>query len=174
MKDFSITFGMNQSERMRLRGAWAGALGVMVASALAAPAAPEGWVRIAPPQAWPTAAPEEVGIDSVPLVEMLDFVRERQIPGHSIQLVRGGRLVLDAYFYPYDGRTPHDVASVTKSITSTLVGLAIERGYILDGQQPVLSFFPGRCLAGLDARKKRQTLEHLLTMQSGWDCGAPL
>src|SRR6266568_197131 len=125
-------------------------------------------------ETWRTATPEEVGIDSVPLVEMFDFVREQQIPVHSIQFVRRGRLVLDAYFYPYDGRTRHDVASVTKSVTSTLVGLAIERGYIPDVQQPVLSFFPGSGIAGLDARKRRQTLEHLLTMQSGWDCGAPL
>jgi len=49
-------------------------------------------------ETWRTATPEEVGIDSVPLVEMFDFVRERQIPVHSIQLVRRGRLVLDAYF----------------------------------------------------------------------------
>jgi CubicO group peptidase (beta-lactamase class C family) len=125
-------------------------------------------------QAWPTAAPEEVGIDSVPLVEMFDFIRERQIPVHSIQLVRRGRLVLDAYFYPYVGRTRHDVASVTKSITSTLVGMAIARGHIRDVQQPVLGFFPERAVAGLDARKRRQTVEHLLTMQSGWDCGVPL
>ena len=124
--------------------------------------------------AWPTATPEDVGIDSVPLVEMFDFIRERQIPVHSIQLVRRGRLVLDAYFYPYDGRTRHDVASVTKSITSTLVGLAIARGHIRDVQQPVLGFFPERTIAGLDARKRRQTLEHLLAMQSGWDCGVPL
>src|SRR5260221_6441778 len=129
--------------------------------------------RSTSPPAWPTATPEEVGIDSVPLAEMFDFVRERQIPVHSIQLVRHGRLVLDAYFYPYDGRTRHDVASVTKSITSTLVGLAIDRGYIRDVQQPVLRLFPGRVIAGLDARKRRQTLEHLLTMQSGWDCGVP-
>ncbi len=123
---------------------------------------------------WLTAAPEEVGIDSTPLAEMFDFIRERQIPVHSIQLVRRGRLVLDAYFYPYDGRTRHDVASVTKSITSTLVGLAIERGQIRDVQQPVLGFFLGRTVAGLDALKRQQTLEHLLTMQSGWDCGVPL
>src|SRR5688572_6124666 len=123
-----------------------------------------------PSQAWPTATPEEIGIDSAPLAEMFDFIRERQIPVHSIQLVRRGRLVLDAYFYPYDGRTRHDVASVTKSITSTLVGLAIERGYIRDVQQPVLGFFPDRTIAELDARKRQQTLEHLLTMQSGWDC----
>jgi CubicO group peptidase (beta-lactamase class C family) len=125
-------------------------------------------------ETWPTATPEEVGIDSVPLAEMFDFVRERQIPVHSIQLVRRGRLVLDAYFYPYDGRTRHDVASVTKSVISTLVGLAIERGHIRDVQQPVLGFFPGRTTAELDARKRQQTLEHLLTMQSGWDCGVPL
>lgn len=128
----------------------------------------------APAQAWPLAAPEEVGIDSVPLAEMFDFIRERQIPVHSIQLVRRGRLVLDAYLYPYDGRTRHDVASVTKSITSTLVGLAIKHDHIRDVQQPVLGFFPDRAIAGLDARKRRQTLEHLLTMQSGWDCGVPL
>lgn len=127
--------------------------------------------RLLSPAAWQIAVPEEVGIDSVPLVEMFDFVRERQIPVHSIQLVRRGRLVLDVYFYPYDGRTRHDVASVTKSITSTLVGLAIERGHIRDVQQPVLDFFLGRTIAGLDARKRKQTLEHLLTMQSGWDCG---
>src|SRR5436305_12513551 len=58
-------------------------------------------------QTWPTATPEEVGIDSVPLIQMIDFIRERQLPVHSIQLVRRGQLVLDAYFYPYDGRTRH-------------------------------------------------------------------
>jgi len=102
---------------------------------------------------------------------MFDFVTEHRIPVHSIQLVRRGHLVLDAYFHPYDGRTRHDVASVTKSITSTLIGLAIEHGHIRDVQQPVLDFFPGRTIAGLGSRKRQQTLEHLLTMQSGWDCG---
>src|SRR6187402_2379990 len=133
-------------------------LGVLLASAVAT-ASPSGAAESSPSppsQAWPTATPEEVGIDSAPLAEMFDFIRERQIPVHSIQLVRRGRLVLDAYFYPYDGRTRHDVASVTKSFTSTLVGLAIDRGYIRDVQQPVLSFFPGRAVAGLDARKRQQ------------------
>src|SRR5690349_13591878 len=124
--------------------------------------------------AWRAATPEDVGIDSEPLIEIFDFAREKQIPVHSIQLVRRGRLVLDAYIYPYDGRTRHDVASVTKSITSTLVGLAVARGHIRDVQQPVLGFFPERTVAGFEARKRRQTLEHLLTMQSGWDCGVPL
>src|SRR5688572_5511713 len=74
---------------------------------------------------WRTASPEEVGIDSAPIVEMFDFIRDRQIPVHSVQIVRQGRLALDAYFYPFEPGTRHDVASVTKSITSLLTGLAV-------------------------------------------------
>ncbi|HKS38125.1 MAG TPA: serine hydrolase [Verrucomicrobiae bacterium] len=120
---------------------------------------------------WPAGAPEEVGLDSVPLAEMFDFVRAREIPVHSVQIVRHGRLALDAYFYPYTAGTRHDVASVTKSVTSTLVGLAIEKGFLPDPQQPVMSVLPGRVAANLDARKRKLTFEYLLTMQAGWDCG---
>src|SRR5437762_12325299 len=76
---------------------------------------------------WGTARPEELGLDSAALVEMFDFVGKGEIPVHSIQIVRNGRLALDAYFYPFAADTRHDVASVTKSITSTLVGLAIAK-----------------------------------------------
>src|SRR2546426_8247523 len=75
---------------------------------------------------WTTASPEEVGLDSVALSEMFDYVREH------------GKLVLDAYFYPYSSDMRHDVASVTKSVTSTLIGMAIQKELIRDVQQPVL------------------------------------
>jgi CubicO group peptidase (beta-lactamase class C family) len=118
---------------------------------------------------WPRATPESVGMDSSALVEMLGFVQERQIPVHSIQIVRDGQLVLDSYFFPYDGRTRHDVASVTKSITSLLVGLAIDRGQIRDVKQRIIDFFPSE--SPVTRVQGLQTIEHLLTMQSGWDCG---
>jgi CubicO group peptidase (beta-lactamase class C family) len=120
---------------------------------------------------WITGLPEEVGLDSAALVEMFDYVRQHEVPVHSAQIVRHGRMVLDAYFYPYSVEMRHDVASVTKSVTSTLIGLAIQKGFLRDVQQPVLSLFPDRPLANPDERKRRITLEHLLTMQSGWDCG---
>jgi len=120
---------------------------------------------------WTTALPEEVGLDSAALAEMFDHVREHKPPVHSVQIARHGRLVLDAYFYPYSSEMRHDVASVTKSVTSTLIGLAIEREFIASVQQPVLGFFPDRPVANLDANKRRLTLEHILTMQAGWDCG---
>jgi len=120
---------------------------------------------------WKTGTPEEAGIDSAPLAEMFDFVRQQKIPVHSVQIVRHGKLVLDAYFYPYRAGMRHDVASVTKSITSSLVGIAIDKGFIRDVRQPVINFFPSRSIGALDVRKQTITIEHLLTMQAGWDCG---
>ena len=50
------------------------------------------------PQAnWPTGFPEEVGLDSGALGEMFDYIQQRRIPVHSVQIVRHGRMVLDAY-----------------------------------------------------------------------------
>jgi len=123
---------------------------------------------------WKTASPEEVGIDSTALVEMFDYIRQHNVPVHSVQIIRGGRLILDAYFYPYNANMRHDVASVTKSFTSTLTGLAIAKKYLRDVNQPVMDFFMERSMGGLDARKKEIRLEDLLTMQSGWDCGVDL
>src|SRR5438876_471670 len=120
---------------------------------------------------WTTALPEEVGLDSAALNEMFDFVRAPNVPVHSVQIVRHGKLVLDAYFYPYSAEMRHDVASVTKSVTSTLVGLAIQKRLIRDVQQPILSFFSNRSVANPNANRQKLTLEHLLTMQAGWDCG---
>ena len=69
---------------------------------------------------------------------MFDYTSQHEVRVHSVQIVRHGRLVLDAYFHPYSAGVKHDVASVTKSVTSTLVGLAIEHGYLRDVKQPVL------------------------------------
>jgi len=132
----------------------------------AVPPLPSVW----PTEQWSTSTPEEQGIDSRVLVEALDLIREKGINIHSLLIVRNGVLVLDACFYPYDGRTPHDVASVTKSITSTLVGLAIRKGFLRDVQQPALDFFPEVEVRDREA-KSRITVENLLSMTSGLDCG---
>jgi CubicO group peptidase (beta-lactamase class C family) len=120
---------------------------------------------------WETGLPEEGGLDSAALIEMFDFVRQKAIPVHSVQIVRHGRLLLDAYFWPSGVGVPHDVASVTKSVTSTLIGLAIQKGLLRDVNQPLLSLFPNRTVLNNDERKQKITLEDLLTMQAGWDCG---
>ena len=69
-----------------------------------------------------------------------------------------------------DQGSKHIIHSCTKSIISALIGIAIEQGYIESVKQPVLSFFPTRTAANLDANKEAMTLEHLLMMASGLEC----
>ncbi|MCU0644987.1 MAG: beta-lactamase family protein [bacterium] len=123
-----------------------------------------GYVPIAN---WRASTPEEQGFDSEQLANVFDFVKENDSNIHSLILARNGYLVLEAYFYPNSNGIVHDVASVTKSITSILIGIAVDQGFIKNVQQPVLDFFPDRKIANLDDRKKRLTIEHLLTMQTG-------
>jgi len=119
---------------------------------------------------WATARPEEVGVDSNALADMFAYIREHKLPVHSVQIVRRNRLVLDAYLYPYNATMRHDVASVTKSITSTLVGLAIAQGRLPDVHQRAIALLNQN--AAIDSDKI--TLEDLLTMRSGWDCGVDM
>ena len=109
-------------------------------------------------------------MDSGKLADMFDVVRQKKIPIHSLQVIRNGYLVLDAYFYPYKDGDTHDTASVTKSVTATLVGMAIDQRLIPSVQEPVVSFFKTRNIANPDPRKQAITVEDLLTMRPGLDC----
>ncbi len=89
----------------------------------------------------------------------------------SILIVREGRLVFEEYFYYHSRTNAHDIASVSKSITSLLIGLAIEQGHIGSVQDKILTYFPEYLpLQQEDARKDNITIEDLLTMRSGLEC----
>jgi CubicO group peptidase (beta-lactamase class C family) len=124
-----------------------------------------------PTHGWRTVMPEAQGFDSGKLADGLLAIRQKNLPIHSVLVVRNGDLVLDATFYPYDASTPHDLASVTKSITTTLIGIAADQGKLrLD--DPVISFFGDRSIANRDGRKDRITIRHLASMSSGLACAA--
>ncbi|MEJ2290390.1 MAG: serine hydrolase [Deinococcales bacterium] len=127
-----------------------------------------GWAFAQP---WPASTPEEQGFDAGKLADAVLTMRERSIDIHSLLLMRHGAVFVDASFYPYDGTTVHEVASVTKSVMTTLVGIAAEQRK-LDLDAPMLSFFPDREVAHLDARKERITVRHLVSMASGLECTA--
>lgn len=128
-----------------------------------------GAVKQWPTDRWPVAKPESQGFDSGKLAEALSTIRELELDIHSLLIVRDGKIILDAYFYPYDGTTPHNVASVTKSVMTTLTAIAAEQGRLgLD--EPALSYFPGRTIANRDGLKERITIRHLTEMASGFDC----
>jgi len=109
-------------------------------------------------------------MDARVLARLFDFVRERRVPIRSLLIVRNGTIVLDASFFPYRSGDPHDLASATKSVTSTLIGIAIGERLLGGVDQAVLPLFPRRRVANRGARKEHLTIEHLLTMTSGLDC----
>jgi CubicO group peptidase (beta-lactamase class C family) len=122
-----------------------------------------------PTQGWRASTPEEQGFDSAKLEEELRSLKKRSHID-SLLMVRNGYVVLDAYFYPYDNLLPHKLASITKSVMTTLIGIAADQGKIrLD--QPMLSYFPGRTIANLDVRKQHITIRHLASMRNGFESG---
>jgi len=122
-----------------------------------------------PTEGWRTTTPESQGFDSAKLAEGLRAIRQDGTHIHSLLAIRRGSVFLDAYFYPYDGSTYHDLASVTKSLMTTLIGIAADQGK-LELDQPMLSFFPDRVIANRDERKERITVADLASMSSGLEC----
>ena len=133
---------------------------------------------------WPTSSPEEAGLDATllcSLKERLDKSPEMNV--HAVVVVRGGKLIYESYRAGEDEKwgmklglvahTPqmlHDVRSVSKSVVSLLVGIALDRGLIAGVDEPVLPYFPE--LAALRTPEKDHILlRHLMTMTSGlaWD-----
>jgi CubicO group peptidase (beta-lactamase class C family) len=71
-------------------------------------------------------------------------------------------------FHPYwQRRDVHSLQSVTKSVTATLIGIAIARGEIRGVDMPLLTFFGAYDLSKIDPRLRAATLQDLLTMRSG-------
>lgn len=123
-----------------------------------------------PTQSWQTSTPETQGISSESLLEMLRQIKLNEYNIQSITIVRNGYLVLDAYLYPFKNGQKHELHSITKSVMSALIGIAIDKGYLKNVNQTILDLFPDRKFALLDARKKLVTLQDLLIMGSGFDC----
>ncbi|MFX1476324.1 MAG: serine hydrolase domain-containing protein, partial [Promethearchaeota archaeon] len=87
----------------------------------------------------------------------------------SVMVVRHGYVVLEEYLSVYTETSLHTLQSVTKSIASILMGIAIHQGYITSVSERVVDFFPDLTIANMDERKEQLTLEHLLTMTTGFD-----
>ncbi|MFW9768310.1 MAG: serine hydrolase domain-containing protein [Candidatus Thorarchaeota archaeon] len=130
-------------------------------------------VQVWPTNDWATSTPEEQGMDSAVLAGIYDTVRDAGSSIRSMLVVRHGYLVAEEYFYPmlYDINSTHIVYSVTKSVVSSMIGIALDKGFIDNTSQLLLDFFPDRIISNMSAWKDAITLEDVLHMRSGfqWD-----
>ena len=124
-----------------------------------------------PAAEWRRAAPEQVGLDAGKLAGLVQRLRGNQIPSiHSLLVVRQGYLAVEEYFNGSTAESVHTLQSVTKSVTSLLMGIAVEQGAVASIERPVIGFFPEYPdLQNLDDRKRAMTLRDILTMRTGLD-----
>ena len=123
---------MNKARKLIL-GSAAGLVFLLAMAAVYLHFTSQAQVHVPPPDYWPTedwqtSTPEQQGLDSEQLAVGLQNIQQKNIPIHSLMIVRKGYVLLNAAFYPYDNRTPHNLGSVTKSVLTTLIGIALEQG----------------------------------------------
>ena len=137
---------------------------------------------------WPVAAPEQAGMDSTILSGIGPrFAGWPEASAHAVVVARHGTLIYEQYFsgedwrwadplgtLVFDATVKHDLKSITKSVTSLLVGIGVDRGWIADINTSVFTYFPDHSDTQ-SPEKDRITLEHLLTMSAGlaWNESLP-
>ena len=113
-----------------------------------------------PTEEWQTSPPEEQGMDSETLNQITAYIADNNLAIDSVIVVRHGYIVFEEYpAYLYNEETPHIVHSITKSIVSSLIGIAIREGYIDGINQKMIDLFPDRDIQNVDTRKELVTLE---------------
>ncbi len=123
-----------------------------------------------PKDAWRTDTPQSQGLDEEKLKDLIGKIRKGRIlrPITSLAIVKNGYLIVNKKFGEYYGLEPHTLQSVTKSITGTLIGIAIQQGFIQDLDQKILDFFPEyQNIKNNDRSKKAMDLRHALNMRTG-------
>ena len=114
----------------------------------------------------PHSTPERQGISSAAVLSFVERADSEIDAMHSFMLVRHGHVVAQAWWSPYDSATPHMLYSLSKSFTSTAVGLAIADGKLsLDDQ--VLKFFPQDAPSQPSPNLQAMRVRDLLRMATG-------
>lgn len=120
----------------------------------------------------PRSAPEAQGVSSAAVLAFVDAADRRLDSLHSFMLVRHGHVVAEGWWTPYDAASRHELYSLSKSFTSTAVGIAIAEGK-LSLHDPVLKFFPDDAPAQPSGQLRAMRVSDLLRMSTGHQAEPP-
>ena len=120
---------------------------------------------------FPPATPESAGLPSSAVLALIDRLEREGHDPHSLMVLQDGREVAAGWWAPYRRERVHRLYSLSKSFTSTAVGLAIHEGRLgLD--DPVLGFFPDEAPESPGENLRAMRVRDLLTMSCGQDADA--
>ncbi len=114
----------------------------------------------------PRCAPEEQGIASSAIHEFVAAAEQQINELHSFMLLHHGAVVAEGWWSPYAPARPHMLFSLSKSFTSTAIGLAVAEGRLSVADR-VLSFFPDDAPAHVSRNLDAMQVRHLLSMSTG-------
>ena len=117
---------------------------------------------------WRYSSPEAQEMNSITLINGIKHLKKENTNIHSLLVIRNDHIVLDACFYPFQKDFVHDLASVTKSVTALLIGIAIDKGFVKDDDQLVYQYFPEYTIKNDTLVKLK--IKDLLNMSSGFKC----
>ena len=121
-----------------------------------------------PTKGWKTSIPEKQGMNSTKLLTADEFIQNRLPDAYSLLVVKNGYLVFEKYYSRGSREKYAVVHSVTKSFTSALIGIALDKGCLNSVDQKLVDFFPEYITDESDPMKKEISLRHLLTMSAGF------
>lgn len=120
---------------------------------------------------WKTNNLKSLDVDTVRIHQLFNQIQNADHNLHSAILVKNNEIIIEEYFNGYSVDQQHDLRSVTKSIQSILLGIAIEKGFINNIDDPIFKYLKSNVpTKNLDPRKDKITIRHLLTMSTGLDC----
>jgi CubicO group peptidase (beta-lactamase class C family) len=113
--------------------------------------------------------PEAEGIPSSAVLDFIKAVEQHTHPLDAVQgfmLLRHGNVAAEGWWTPYGPESPHSLYSLSKSFTSTAIGLAVAEGR-LTVDDLVLKFFPDNAPSNPSENLKAMRVLHLLSMNTG-------
>jgi CubicO group peptidase (beta-lactamase class C family) len=120
-----------------------------------------------PTNGWLTSSLREANMNQSRIEDMFEYIESNSFDMDSVLVVKNGNLTVEEYLNEdYTASELHSVFSITKSVSSALIGIAIEEGYIESVNQKILDFFQDVNVLN-KANKENITIEHLLTHTSG-------
>ena len=114
----------------------------------------------------PRATPESQGVSSEAIAKFVRAADEKVNSMHSVMILRHGKVIAEAWWAPEDASKPHVLWSLSKSFTSTAVGLVVEEGK-LSIEDRVVGFFPDDLPAEPTENLRKMQVKDLLTMSTG-------
>jgi uncharacterized protein (TIGR03437 family) len=136
----------------------------LLAAAPSLPATDTPW----PAASWFVSTPEAQGLDSARLERASQFIVQKCPTRYSLLVVRHGRIAFERYYHGTRASDANNICSISKSIVSVLVGIAMSEGKLRSVDQKVKEFFPEYVNAHSDPRARQIRLRDLLTMTAGY------